>query len=113
VGDKAQLVEFNQLRAKVKPKVKLTVSPKRIDFGRTTTIRITVSGKAGTPTGTVSLKRVDGAHRGVLATRTLVHGKVVITYKPGFRGTGHVQATYSGDADYTSAASPSVRFTVR
>jgi hypothetical protein len=98
-GNKAQVVSF----AKVKPAVKLVMAPNPVVHGKPTTVTITVTGSSGTPSGTVVLRRLDGAGAPALVrTATLVNGKATITYAPISKGTFHYRAEYSGNNVYTA-----------
>jgi hypothetical protein len=93
---------------KVKPAVKLSMSPNPVQHGKPTTVTITVSGSGGTATGTVRFRRLDGPHPGVTRTVTLSNGKATLTYRPGSAGRFHYRADYSGDSNYNAANSASV-----
>jgi subtilisin family serine protease len=107
VGDKAQVVSLNKNTASVS----LDLSPNPVVHGRTVTAKVTVSGAAGTPTGTVVLRRTAPTSDTV-ATGTLSGGKVTFKFSVANAGKRTYRASYQGDANYASGKSPTVTLKV-
>jgi subtilisin family serine protease len=109
VGDKAQVVSL----AKRTPSVSLTMKPGKVKRLSDVTVTMTVTGAAGAaPTGTVNLRRLNGAGAGIVRTATLKNGTVTITYHPGTVGNVRYRAEYTGSAAYAAANSPKVTLVV-
>jgi uncharacterized repeat protein (TIGR03803 family) len=87
----------------------VTATPNSLSVGQTITLKATVSGTGGTPTGTVTLS-ADGT----LATVPLKSGVATLTASTnGFPpGTYPVIATYSGDANFNASASTATSVTL-
>jgi hypothetical protein len=99
---------------KAKPSVTMSFKPSKVKGGTPTTITVKVTGSAGTATGTVTVRRLDGAGApSVFKARKLANGSVSFSYTPGrAKGTFHYQVTYSGDANYAAGTSARVALTV-
>jgi uncharacterized repeat protein (TIGR03803 family) len=89
----------------------LSASPSSLSVGQSTTLKATVTGSSGTPTGSVTFS-ADGA---TLATVSL-NGSGVASLTASTNGTlpatYPVTATYNGNSSYNSAASKSVSVTL-
>jgi Bacterial Ig-like domain (group 3) len=108
-GNKAQVVSF----AKAKPKVTLGFAPSTVTKGNSTTVTITVSGPADTPTGSVSLQRLTtGRPAHTVRTALLVDGVASFKFTPGRVGTLTFVARYASDQIYTGGTSRQVTLTV-
>ncbi len=83
----------------------LTFAPSTIKKGKSTTVTVTVTGTADKPTGSVTVKQLNGAAPGKIRTVTLKNGTASFTYTPVSSGTYTYQATYSGDAIYAGGTS--------
>jgi hypothetical protein len=89
----------------------LTVTPSSLSVGQSTTLKATVTGASGTPSGSVTFS-ADGA---ALATVNL-NGSGVASLTAASNGlppaTYPVIATYSGSSSYNSSASSAVNVTL-
>ena len=95
------------------PSVSLSFKPNKVKSRTPTTITVKVTGTAGTATGTVTVRRLDGPGApSAFKPRTLSNGTVSFSYTPSGKATYHYQVTYSGDANYASATSAKVALTV-
>ena len=91
------------------------VSP--ITLGESVTGTVTVSGSAGTPTGTVTfwVSTDSGANWATIGSvKTLISGSATSdTYTPAAEGSGYLfHADYSGDSNYNPATGNDVSLTV-
>jgi subtilisin family serine protease len=106
VGEKAQVVDLNQQAT-----VTLGLAPNPVKAGQTVTATIGVSGSAGAPTGTVTLKRVGGSPATV-GTASLTNGTAKVTFPASTVGSAQYQATYAGDGQYAAGQSAPADLTV-
>jgi Bacterial Ig-like domain (group 3) len=108
VGNKAQVVSF----AKATPTVKTAVTPTSVAAGKPTTIKATVTGSTGTPTGTVTFQRQSGATWVTVGSGALSAGARSVSYTPTVAGTVVFRAVYAGDGSYVAGTSASANLTV-
>lgn len=92
------------------PTVAVTLTPSTIVAGGTTSMKATVTGTSGTPTGTVQFQS-NGANIGSAAT--LASGIATVT-SPAFNTPGNysITAVYSGDSSFATATSSASTLTV-
>jgi hypothetical protein len=81
-----------------------TASPSPSVFGQSVTFTATVTGPAGTPTGTVTFLNAGK----LLGTATLVNGRATLAYATLAAGTHSLTAVYNGSASYNSSTSPAL-----
>ena len=103
---------FQQVNvAKATPTVSLATSAATASFGQPVVFTASVSGNAGTPTGTVTFKDADQDILGCVAL-TLNGGNAQCGVNGFMPGSHAVSVGYSGDAAYDPATSATVTVTV-
>jgi hypothetical protein len=93
--------------------VSLSLAPNPVTVGKPVTATMTVSGSAGTPTGTVTLTRVTGSTGKPVFVRTLSGGRATLSYPQNTTGTFVYRADYAGDSTYAAGQSSEVSLTVK
>jgi hypothetical protein len=89
----------------------LNVSPSSLSVGQSVTLKATVTGSSGTPSGNVTLSAA-----GVVLATVALNGSGVAsltaTSNGDLPGTYPIIATYNGNTTYSSSASPTVNVTL-
>jgi hypothetical protein len=95
---------FNQVVNKYSSSTAVTSSLNPSSYGQAVTFTATVSGGAGTPTGTVTFKNSGSP----LGTSTLSAGTASLTTSALNVGTRSITTVYSGDSTYLGDTSPAL-----
>jgi hypothetical protein len=97
---------------KVTPTVSLSLDKESVKRHHKVKASVSVSGSAGTATGTVQLGKIVDGDFHVVATGTLSNGTVTLKYSPSKRGRYKLQVRYSGSTAYNAALSAVVKLRV-
>jgi DNA-binding beta-propeller fold protein YncE len=97
--------------AKVNVSIALAASPSPSNVGQNVTLTATLSGPAGTPTGTVDFRDGSSPIAGC-AARSVASGSAACTTPNLGAGTHSITAAYSGNASYNAGTSAAIGHTV-
>lgn len=109
VGAKAQVVALNDV---LSPTVSLAASAARVPWGTPVALAVAVTGRSGTPAGTVAV--VDATGTTIASGQLGADGTASLSYTPTTPGAVSLQATYTPRVGepYGSATSMAVPLTV-